>query len=245
MNIKNSNFSWKLEAFDSEVLGFPVAKIISINAHESSFDADKVIQELIKDLRAKKIYYATCRVDSANFFLTHALERAGFILVDGFLSFEKILEDIPEDRQIEIRVGRKEDLKSLGHLGCKVFFLNRLYNDPFIPREKADSFYSRWTQNCLLGKAADLVLIFQDKRRILGFVALQKKGHIPLIGVDSEYRGRGIAKKLIKASFPYFLKWNNKIVTISTQLSNIAAIRAYTSCGFSATYSKFSFVWHR
>lgn len=243
MNI-DTDFSWEKDAFDTEVLGFKVAKITHIDSDPIK-NLEKRVKELVLELEKEKIFYATYRISSENFALIHALERVGFLLVDGFISLKKNFDSFTEERQKDqIREAKQEDIKSLIALGRKVFSKNRLYNDPFIPKEKADLFYSKWVENCVLGKAADLVLVWEEDEKIIAFVCLKKNGHIPLIGVDEAYRGKGIAKQLLLASFPYFFSWNVREVSIGTQIGNIPAVRAYSACGFSAQSTLFTFAWH-
>lgn len=57
-------------------------------------------------------------------------------------------------------------------------------------------------------------------------------GHIGLTGVDENYRGRGIGKKLITAAIEYFCKKSIKEIQVVTQGNNMAACKLYESCGF-------------
>lgn len=238
-------FSWELQEFDTQIFNFPVAKILHISQPDSETVLAERVKKLTDDLRISGVQYATYRIAAFEFFLIHVLERAGFILVDGFINLEKTLSGAKkskENPQIKIAQGEKSGV--IEAMGSKIFSYNRLYNDPFIQKEKADLFYTRWVQNCLFGKAADLVLVWEEKEKIVGFVALQKSGHIPLIGVKKEWRGKGIAKGLINESLRYFLNWRVKKIRIGTQVTNISAIRAYSSCGFQVIGSELSFAWH-
>ncbi len=238
-------FEWKLDEFDSSILGFKAVKIICNDPNKNVEQLQKQLLECLKKLKEEKINYALCRVDYRDFSLMHILERNEFLLVDGFIELEKNIKPIMREKEKgQIRVAIEQDKTQLSFLGSNVFSFNRLYNDPYISKEKADLFYSTWVENCLLKKAADVVLVWEEEGIIIGFIALQKKGHIPLIGVDALHRGKGIGRKLILAALYYFLEWEVEKITIGTQIGNIPAIRTYSACGFRVVDTKFSFSWH-
>jgi len=234
-------YSWKKDLFDSDILGFPVAKIESID-----FDTDKnAVRSLLTELQKENISYATFRLHSENFSLIHELEKSGFMLVDGLLSLEMSLKsfekkDIPQ----QIRIATNDDIPQLKVLAEEVFYLNRLYNDPYILKEKANIFYAQWVENSVIKKAADGVYIWEENNTIVGFATYKKTGDIPLLGVKKDFRGKGISRKLIWSIFDYFISQGINNATIETQMANISAIRSYQSCGFKISDSHVTFSWH-
>lgn len=232
-----NNYSWKLDNFDTKVFGFNVAKITHIESKE-------YIEDLTADLVKNKIRYATYRVLSNDIPIIQELQINDFILVDGLISlatdpFELNIEP-PAD---QIREAKKDDFPSLKRMTEGLYLLSRIYNDPLISRTKADDFFINWVENSVSGDAADSVLVWEEREKILGYITLQKKGQIPLIGVSQEARGRGIAKKLIEASLHKFKEWRVKEVVIETQMSNIPALRVDQNCGFKAVNSYLTFRW--
>jgi len=230
-------FLWNLDHFDSKIFGFKVAKITQIESQD-------YIADLINELSKNKIKYAKYRVASNSFSIIRELQNHGFVLVDGLIS----LTTNPFELKIgspasEIREATKKDLTSLKKITSGLYLLSRIYNDPLISRDKADEFFVKWVENSISGEAADLVLVWEDKGEILGYVTLQKKGQIPLIGVSKEARGRGIAKKLIEAVLYKFKEWMVKEVIIETQMSNIPALRVDQDCGFKVVNSYLTFRW--
>lgn len=230
-------YSWKFDKFDSEVFGFKVAKIIDLDP----LGIKNLIEELIKN----KVEYATYRVQSSDFFLIHALEKSNFSLVDGLITFSINSSEIKIEKTAkEIREANKNDIGELKNLTSGLYSNTRAFNDPFISKDKANEFYKKWIENSVLLKAADLVLVWEEKGKIRGYITLQKKGQTPLIGVSSESRGKGIGKKLISAAIAYFKKLGIKTVEIETQMQNIPALRAYQSSGFKIVNSYLTFSWH-
>jgi hypothetical protein len=80
-------FSWKKDLFDSEILGFPCAKI------ERLVNGKLTVEELIRDLKMNKIEYAVIRILGKDYVTAQLLESNGFRLVDSlvFTKFTKLL----------------------------------------------------------------------------------------------------------------------------------------------------------
>lgn len=237
------NYSWELDNFDSEVFGFKVAKIQRVKSES--------VKDLIKDLLKNGIGYATLRIQSNNFSVIHALEKSGFVLVDGLISFSLMISDIEVTKiPSEIREANNNDLVNLKKLTSGLFSTGRVMSDPFIPKNKATQFYVKWIENSILRKVADLVLVWEEKDlpagrqgEILGYISLQKKGQIPLVGVSIKARGKGIGKKLIEASLNKFKEWNIEAVVIETQIDNALALNLYQRAGFKIVNSFLTLRW--
>ncbi|HSW98156.1 MAG TPA: GNAT family N-acetyltransferase [Candidatus Saccharimonadales bacterium] len=234
------NYSFEPQLFDTTLFGFAVAKITTI---ESLGDVDATISELVENLKKEHVRYATYRVHANDFKLIHSLEDHVFRLVDGLISLELTQFEAPKTKSEYIHPASLEDLEKLKHIAQTSFELNRFYNDSVIQKEKADELYGKWIENSIKGEAADTVLIYTEEDTILGFLTLSRNGHIPLIAVSKDARGKGTAKKLIQESFAYFKKWNIEKLTIETQMGNIPALRAYGTCGFKIVDSHLTFRW--
>lgn len=236
------SYSWKKVDFDTHLFGFKVAKIENIQ--------QGYVNKLIADLEKGNIVYATYRLPADNFPLIHQLEDNGFRLVDGLLAFEKKLNHkIKMMLNGNIREASNKDLPQLTKLADGIFTATRFYNDPFIPKKKADELYVKWVENSLKGEKADLVIVWEDSSAssgqvgILGFITLKKDGHLPLIGVAKEAQGKGIGKKLLQAALVKLNEWNVEKAKIETQLTNIPAKRAYQAAGFKIVSSYLTFRW--
>lgn len=229
-------YSWQLDNFDSEVFGFKTAKIIDVEIGG--------IKGLIKDFVKNKIKYATYRIQCNDFPIIHALEKSGFILIDGLISLDINVSNVEMRKPAnEIREAKENDINELKKLTSGLYWPSRVFNDPLIPENKAKEFYMKWVENSLLGQADDLVLVWQEEKEIRGYITLQKKGKIPLIGVSSVYRGRGIGKKLIETSLNKFKEWRTGTIKVETQTGNIPALRFYQNCGFKIVNSFLTLRW--
>lgn len=237
------NYSWSLQKFDTEHFGFRIAKITHIANNSSPKIITESIKKLLSEFKADKIQYATYRLNASDFTIIHALEEKSFIFVDGTIAL-KLNNAIPDrDSDKHIRKATINDIPVLRELAATVFDCTRFYTDPFISKEKANGLYASWVENSVKGATADRVLVWSENKIIEGFVTMQKIGHIPLIAVSKKAQGKGIAKKLIQATFNEFNTWKVKTIQIETQMTNIPALRSYQSCGFKITDSFLTLRW--
>lgn len=236
-------YHWDKDKFDSEIFGLNVAKIKYLHTNGESTLMKKNIISLLKELKENKINYATHRVSSSDFALIQELEDNNFKLVDGLISLKTQIDNISLSESKMIREADLKDIDDLKKLASSVFYLNRVYNDSFLDKKKANKMYEKWIENSLNKSVADIVLVYEEDQKILGFITIQKNGHIPLMGVDKNSRGKGMAKKLINAAFKRIQKWGGRTSYIETQMANIPALRAYQSCGFKIIESHLTFRW--
>lgn len=236
-------YIWDKDKFDSDVFGINVAKIRFLYSNSDSNLLRKSINRLLKELKENQIKYATHRVSAENFVLIQALEENNFKLVDGLISLKTEIDNLNFSESDKIREADFADLNDLKKLASSVFYLNRVYNDSFLDKKKADKMYEKWIENSVKKLAADIVLIYEEDKKILGFITMQNDGHIPLIGVDKNSRRKGIAKKLVTAALSRIQKSGGKTSYIETQMANIPALRVYQSCGFKISSSYFTLRW--
>lgn len=234
------SFSWEYLSWDSGILERKTAKIVSF---EPKGDPRSLITELIVSLKKGKIEYATFRVNASNFFVIHGLEDSGFKIVDGYLELECEIKDVL-DSSSNIRLAKKDDLEELQQIASSSFSKTRFYNDPLIKKSQADKIYSEWIKNSILGKMADMVLTWDEKGKLFGFVTIKKNGNVTLIAVSKDAQGMGIGKHLVMAALSQFKKWNVLKSTIETQMTNIQALRVYQSCGYKIKDSFLTFRWN-
>lgn len=229
-------YSWKLSPFDTKILGLKTAMITYVH-HQS-------IRDLQKELKIENIEYATYRIPANDYSTIQRLEENGFLLVDGLVSLEKLLVTQSINSHL-VSAAVQEDETQLISMARVIFRgVSRYYHDPVIVREKGDTLYQEWMRNSLNGKVSDLVLVWKENGIVLGFITLQKKGQIPLVGVSEKARGKGVGQGLINAALGTFKSWGLKKVRIETQMTNVAALRLYHSCGFKVVDSSLTFRWH-
>lgn len=234
----NPKFSWKIDKFDSEILGFSCAKIQCL----SSGGLD--ISELITDLVKKKVKYAVIRIPGSDYPTVQLLEENNFKIVDCLVEMSLDLAKIKEVVPPNIRIASKNDMKKIEEIAAESFQDTRFFHDKFIPKKAAKKIYSEWAKNSILGKAADRVIVWESDGNIEGFATIQKNGHIPLVAVAKGAQGKGIGKDLCMGAITICREFGVKRAVIETQTNNIPAMRAYITTGFKIVNSYFTYRWY-
>lgn len=239
-------FTWEYDKFDSEILERRVAKITSLDSQGGITQRKNLVKILIESLKKKDIEYATYRIRASEFLTIHALEEYGFRLVDGIISLEQFLREPEKTVERTIRKASSGDIESLQRLASETFSGTRFYNDPLIKKHQADKIYSEWIKNSVEGRAADMVFLWEEGEGPVGFVTLRKTGgSIILIAVSRKHQGKGIGKALVKVALNQFLKWGLEKATVETQMTNVAALRFYLSCGYKIVNAYFTLRWSK
>jgi ribosomal protein S18 acetylase RimI-like enzyme len=234
------NYSWNLLEFDTALFGYNIAKITSLTDGSG-------ISLLLDELKQQHIQYASCRISTDKALLIESLQKHSFRLVDGLVAMEINLSNSePLLDSIHCRKAVIKDRDSLFAIASESFVNNRFYQDTFFAdkKDKIKSLYGKWADNSLKGEAADAVFVYETDGVILGFITLQDSGHIPLLAVSENARGRGIAKSLVQQALEYFKEKRLRKVAIETVIMNVPALRSYQTMGFKIVQTYFTFAWH-
>ena len=236
--------------WDSEQLDIRTARIDYLIADGSYAEQRKIKKVLLDtalpEIQGTGVRYLSVRLDASDLSSLHVLEEAGFITVDGLLTFAlnlaKHRPTVPADDFI-IRLATAEDANQAAALARTAYLYDRFHSDPFINSDLADELHATWVHNSCTGKAADAVLIAEDEGGLLGFVScsLQQDaaqslgrtvGTIVLVAVAERARGRGVGYATTLAALEWFRQQGCEVVEVGTQLRNIPASRLYQKCGF-------------
>lgn len=98
-----------------------------------------------------------------------------------------------------------------------------------------EKLYDEWIVQSIRRTLADEVYGYIIDKTVVGLITLKKKSDrvvIGLLGVDESARGKKIGQSLIKQAQNYTIQWGLNILDVSTQGSNLPAIRFYEKMGF-------------
>lgn len=237
--------------WDSQQLRMSVARIDYLLAtgsyNEQRSAKDMLLEELLVEAQNLGVWHMSVRVDASDLSSLHVLEEAGFITVDGILTFALDLKEhraVEPDGDFKIRLATADDAGAAEALARTAYVYDRFHADPFIDRELADELHANWVRNSCEGKAADAMLIAEDLSGLLGFVTCKlprdaarnsynsRTGTIVLVASVPRARGRRVAYSLTMAALEWFRRSGCETVEVGTQLSNIPASRLYQTCGF-------------
>jgi len=122
---------------------------------------------------------------------------------------------------------------------------SRFKLDTKLPKGTFEKLYDEWILQSIRRTLADEVYVYVLERAVLGLITLKKKSDrvvIGLLGVDESARGKKIGQSLIKQAENYTIQCGLNILDVSTQGSNLPAIRFYEKMGF--IRSDITYIYH-
>ena len=171
--------------------------------------------------------------------LTSTLIKEGFNIIDTNVLLRSPISSLVYKKSDTLRVRKAldsdSDRESLLSIAYNGFSHDRFHADPEISNEHASQIKADWVMNYILGKRGDLVLVIEDKKKIIqGFLLLIVNENsdciIDLIAMDSSFRGKGAGTTIISAIHDFLP--DTKDVYVGTQLSNYLSINFYSKLGF-------------
>lgn len=227
-------------AIDSDRFGVAVGKV-QLASH-----AD--LAAALDDARAEGLDLLIARTSANDLAAAHALEDAGFRLMDSILYFRRPLADPSPPAADFVRLARLSDVDAVVAVAQMAFhdYPGHYRSDPRLPRELADGIYPDWARRSLTDQptVADRVLVAEVDGEIAGFGALKFQGEVAdgtLFGVAPAWRGRGVYRELLLAALDAARVAGCTVMEYSTQLTNIPAQRTITRLGFTLDHAVFTF----
>lgn len=230
----------------AEVLGQHVCKL---KVDEMSIAADSPARkrDFLMYLSGKGPLFAYAKVRVQSIALIAFLEDLGFHLVDTNITLEKSIGSTSAAvGPCTIRFARTDDEAQVVALGARAFRFSRFHLDNRFPEGVADRIKARWVKSYFMGKRGDAMIVAEIDRVIVGFLQLIKNSDemltIDLIGVDTNYRRKGIATGLISFAESQFKPAQR--LQVGTQLANAPSLKLYEHLGFRLCDSHYVFHFH-
>lgn len=177
----------------------------------------------------------TTRVGSLEHTKIEVLQNHGFVYCDGDVQLTKDIHS--NDSEIDFQMATQEQLPKLLTMLDNMYQISR-FKAPWFATQDRDRFYKEWLTKAVYGTFDDCCLMIAEEEKICGFVTLKEfsdYAQIGLIGVGSEYQGKGIGKKLLSVAEQYLKQRNCTTLNVATQTSNTHALNLYTRFGFRLT----------
>ena len=174
------------------------------------------------------------KVPSSNYELINTLNMLDFKYVEGEVNLTKAIEQ-PASNLEHLVIATEIDLNSLLKVSNDMFKFSR-FRSPWFKTHQANEFYGVWIKNAILSIYDDICFIVKNESEIKGFITLKKNKKtvsIGLVGVSSKYQGHGVGHILLNIAESYASNFGFSHVSVSTQLSNISAIKLYLKAGYS------------
>lgn len=228
--------------WDSQFFGFPVAKVIG---HE---DVTIVyLSNALKEAEDNKISCLYVEVPMENDGIIDFCGEAGFKLVD----IKTTLSKTANKNLLSLEVGmcltserKPEYFAGIVAIAEAISCKSRFAFDKGFGAIPAKKLYTEWVRKSFYENYCDELFISLISGKPVGFISLKIKENrlnIELLGVSSEYAGRGVGTTLIEMADNWCLSKKMEKLCVVTQGNNLAALRLYQKCGFRTSKVKLFF----
>lgn len=238
-SIKKVIAYFKTLKFDTNHFGLKMA-IVETIANISEKEISLFIKQVEQLSLKHKVKHLTLKLYKPNYHLLKSLTKEGFYFADinniYRIYFDKInLLNNPNYHYEKMVFASKKYTPHLIKLSENLFVNTRFCNDKNLSLDKSNELYTLWIKNLTNNKHTKIIL---EKRnnKLAGYVTITQtdnKGYIIyLIGVNPEFRGKGIGKSLIRTAINYSKNMHASYLEVGTQFDNLAANNLYISYGF-------------
>jgi len=212
-------------------------------AEGESADLVATLDRALAEAAAQRYRFLTAKIPARRRDLTHVCQRHG-LLVDTEVTFRKRRAPLPERRLPQgveaqrFRTFWDESFTGLARTLCH----SRFFADPHIDKTVAATLWTESIRNSCTGRASYSVVGFHEGRPA-GVVNVFEKGahsDIFLIAVLPRFQGLGIGRAMMER-YQEGLDETIEDQTVETQVTNFAAQRLYTACGYNATDARHTF----
>ena len=220
-------------AWDSDFFGFGVGRLVG--SPESTEALEAVLN--IAGRSEMRLAYGQCAHGDTSTRLIFL--AAGGRQVDAKRTYARALTGRAQDGSAGGATVSGEsavDLRRLRSLAWQAAEFSRYRLDPRMPAGAWRRMYSIWIRNSLNGTLADAVLVERVESRIVGVATVKhrdEEASIGLLAVDRQFRGRGIAGRLLEAVRERAQAAGCTTLAVVTQGDNVDACALYERAGYS------------
>jgi dTDP-4-amino-4,6-dideoxy-D-galactose acyltransferase len=209
--------------FDSSLFGYPVGKFLA-----DEFWDEAAFIEQAKDFHL--VYIFSKKPITITSKHIHPF--------DIRLTFEKELKN-PTAESPEIKPFTEVLKDQLLALALESGIHSRFNTDPNFKNGEFQKLYQVWIQKAVDEKQ---VLIADEISGFVTYEVSEAAAQIGLIAVDPQHRGKGLAKRLVKAAEKYAFQDGAHALSIGTQQTNLPSCNLYQKLGY--TEKEKVFVYH-
>ena len=222
-------------------------------ARHSAVSADSM-REVLTQCRERGVSMLIARCDAADLRTAQALELAGATLMDTLVYYQRELNRpiLPDDSQISVRRLMPDDVDAVSTAAKAAFknYFGHYHADPRLARDKCDEAYVSWAErSCRDPTVASTVIVGErEGAGVIGFLTLQVRGaeewEIILNGVHPSHQRQGAYRALLVGAIEEARAGGARLLSVSTQLTNIGVQKAWCRAGFEPRNSFYTFhVW--
>lgn len=243
-------------AWDTKVLGISTAKI-PYCLFSPALPHDVRLYALKSSLhrlgRTHRLVVARIPLVARN--AIDSLVEEGAVLTDVLLTFRVELTDPVVKKtsadQVVIGPASEEDSDMIKEISRSSFRAGHFHADPKVPKSAADNVYATISMEQLRDNRWEVAKA-QMGSELVGFVSYAKSGfgrsykysQISLLAVATGKRKKGVATELVQYAMNRMKRFGSRSLFVSTQATNLSAVRLYERTGFVASNAMCTFhIW--
>ena len=228
--------------WDSEFLGFPVARLTAARLSPPELDA---VMAGARHAGFHLVYVVAGPTDAA---AQAAMRQAGAPLVDRKVTFAMPLPRLSAAGHPAALVGSATAYTpQLESLAWQSGAYSRFRLDARFAPHVFEQLYAQWLRSSLDGTAARRVLVWRDgagtEQGLLTLGEKNNRADIGLLAVDARVRGQRVGQALVAAAAGQASEWGYGQLQVVTQRDNEAACRFYEKCGFELECEEHIYHW--
>ena len=232
-----------LSVLDEERFGIRIAKapLVKIEA----------IPYILDFCKAKQVELLISRCFTEDLKAAQEMERLGFSLMDTLIYFIRDLNIKPipnEDPEVHVRNFEQGEEHSVKSIARESFhgYLSHYHADSRLDKKKCDEVYTDWAyRSCVSTMVADQVLVAEKNGEIIGFGTMRMNNAIEgeglLFGVVPSLQRQGVYRSIIVKCLQWCAARKLHVMTISTQITNLASQKVWIRLGFEPNHSYYTF----
>jgi hypothetical protein len=243
----------RLLEWDTTFFRTPMARIEHVFGENVSARRD-ALEASLKFLQSRDIRHVSANIDAADNDTAVLLERRGFCLSGGAVTYtaRPRKPPVPVTRRGRVRGFRSEDGAELLALAEQSLrgLRGRFHFDATLPKDAVESFYVEWARRCITYEMADTVLVSEGPDgRLLGFVAFRRLEPVSTIsGVPVFGAGLAACRRDARGAYLGLLQGavshahqSGGMVEVQTQNHNAAAIGVQEAVGLRWRRASYNF----
>jgi ribosomal protein S18 acetylase RimI-like enzyme len=234
-----------LVPWDSEIFGFPVARIDRIEVPDGASPGG-ILRAFNDWCAGRDVRLVSCRIGHDKLRESMALEGHGFRFVE--MVYGPLLESfdgIEEPRHaIDVSEAGQRDLEAIEEIAHEAFSTGRFLLDWRLDPELGRRRYANWVRTSL-GSSSQVVLKAVTADGLVGFFIVEHRPdrsvYWHLTAVAPRWQGRGLGLSLWQTMLQRHRAEGVSSVATTISGHNIAALNLYARLGFSMASSQMTF----
>jgi dTDP-4-amino-4,6-dideoxy-D-galactose acyltransferase len=152
------------------------------------------------------------------------------------------------DQNPDYRIADIEDMSAVQEIAKDVFCYSR-FRPPWFDKKDKESLYSIWAEKAIRGIFDNVCLVSGEKDLLFGFVTLRDNNdgtaRIGLLAQKTKEHMNHCGRKLVQAAISWCSERQIVRLKVTTQLSNILAIRLYERTGAHIDSAAYWLYWSK